>query len=352
MTPATQHPLRCGIVLAGGEGKRVQPFIRRLLGADLPKQYVNFIGTRSMLEHTFNRVEQLVPPERLFVILAGDHLNHIEVRRQIKNRHRHTVILQPINRETGPGLLLPLMHLIKYYPNSTVAIFPSDHFVLQESLFMTYVRQAFEEVEQFPTKIVFLGVKPSAPEQEYGYILPEGPELDSQIPGVKAFVEKPAPRIAAQIMSLGGLWNTMVMVFKPEVLLHLVSLSAPELFFSFQQIFLSLGTGREALTIEKVYRQMPPLNFSKDLIEGLDLYSRNQLSVVPMEDVLWSDWGSEDRIVEVLVNLGYLDRLFKGHTPDDASDHLTSAVKSLIPEAILQANVVPAGESNHLLPSL
>jgi hypothetical protein len=62
---------------------------------------------------------------------------------------------------------------------------------------------------------------------------------------------------------------------------------------------------------------MTPLNFSKDLLEGLDLYSRKQLSVVPMEEVVWSDWGSEDHIVSVLRSLGYLDRLFKGHSLDD-----------------------------------
>jgi len=315
-----QQPLRCGIVLAGGEGKRIRPFIRRVLGADLPKQYVNFIGTRSMLEHTFNRAEQLISPERLFVVVARDHLDYIEVQRQISDRPPHTVILQPINRETGPGLLLPLMHLLKHFPNSTVGIFPSDHFVLQEDHFTACVRQAFEVVEKWPTKVVFLGVRAADPEQEYGYILPEhqDPDLGSPVRGVKAFVEKPEPRIAAQIMSSGGLWNTMVMVFKPEILLHLVNLLAPKLYRSFQQISQSLGTCHELLTVEKVYKEMTPLNFSRDLLERLDLYSRQQLSVVPMEGVLWSDWGSEDRIISVLRSLGYLDRLFKEHPLDDA----------------------------------
>ena len=36
--------LRCGIVLAAGEGKRLQPLIRRLRGDSLPKQYVTLVG--------------------------------------------------------------------------------------------------------------------------------------------------------------------------------------------------------------------------------------------------------------------------------------------------------------------
>jgi hypothetical protein len=51
----------CGIVLAGGEGKRLQPFIKSLGKGTLPKQYVNFVGNRSMLEHTLDRVERLMP---------------------------------------------------------------------------------------------------------------------------------------------------------------------------------------------------------------------------------------------------------------------------------------------------
>ena len=76
MTDVTLHSLRCGIILAGGEGRRVQPLVRRLLGFELPKQYVSFIGTRSMLEHTFDRVDRLVPPDRIFTVIAQDHLKH------------------------------------------------------------------------------------------------------------------------------------------------------------------------------------------------------------------------------------------------------------------------------------
>jgi len=324
---AAQRPLRCGIILAGGEGKRVQPFIRRFLGIDLPKQYVNIIGTRSMLEHTFERAERLIPPERLFVIVARDHFDYPDARRQVSNRPPHTVILQPQNKETGPGLLLPLMHLLKYFPDSIVGVFPSDHFVLQEEHFTACVRRAYEAVEKCPEKVVFLGVKATDPEEEYGYIVPE---YDDQAPGlpilgVKAFVEKPESTMAAQIMSLGGLWNTMIMVFKPETLLHLVRQSSPELYLFFQQIFKSLDTSRELSTVEKAYKQMKSLNLSKDLLEGLDLHSRNQLSVAPMEGVFWSDWGSKDRILSVLGSLGYLDRLFKGFSLQVARDQLRTA---------------------------
>ncbi len=69
------------------------------------------IGTRSMLEHTFSRAEQLIPQERIVTVMARDHLKYLEVQRQISERPPRTIVLQPMNIETGPGLLLPLMHL-------------------------------------------------------------------------------------------------------------------------------------------------------------------------------------------------------------------------------------------------
>src|SRR5215510_13565916 len=72
----------CGIVLAGGEGKRLQPFIRSLGKGTLPKQYVNFIGSRSMLDHTLDRAEKLMPPARVVTVISEAHLRYPEVREQ------------------------------------------------------------------------------------------------------------------------------------------------------------------------------------------------------------------------------------------------------------------------------
>jgi mannose-1-phosphate guanylyltransferase len=324
MTPAHLLPQRCGIILAGGDGKRLRPFIRRMLGVDLPKQYVCFMGTRSMLEHTLDRAAHLIPLERIFTVVARDHLRFHEVQRQLGKIFPHSCVFQPANKETGPGLLLPLMHLLKHCPNSTVAVFPSDHFILQEERFTAYVRLAFEAVEQCPSKFVFLGVEPTDIETEYGYIIPEERDSCGRYPvqAVKAFIEKPEPKIAEKAIALGGLWNTMVMVFRPEILLNLIALSQPGLHRSFQRIFKALGTPCESFVIERNYRSMAPVNFSRDLLEGFDLHSRNQLSVVPMNGVFWSDWGSEDRVLSVLERHRYLDGFLSGISLEGARHKL------------------------------
>ena len=100
-----------GDVLAAGDGTRPRPLIQRLRGKPLPKQYVSFVGTRSLLEHTFSRVESILPPERVFTVVARDHLRYPEARKQLITRPKGRVVVQPANRDTLPGLLLPLLQL-------------------------------------------------------------------------------------------------------------------------------------------------------------------------------------------------------------------------------------------------
>jgi mannose-1-phosphate guanylyltransferase len=314
MTRLSHSQERCGIVLAGGEGKRLQPFIRRLRGKDLPKQYVNFIGTRSMLEHTFHRVETLIPSDRLYTVVARHHLEHPEVCRQLSDRPKGNVVFQPENKETGPGIMLPLMRLYKYYPEAVVVLFPSDHFVLEEDRFMNHVDLACHIVERDPSRLVLLGVEPYAPESEYGYILPadgtDGSARYSLRP-VSRFIEKPDRHAAKELFHKGGLWNTMVMAFKAETLLGLARKVAPVLSRSFHRIWKSVGTPAEAEVVEEVYRKIKPMNFSKDLLEAIsDKYSSN-LQVLPVRGVYWSDWGSEHRIKSILRQMNYPQELIE-----------------------------------------
>jgi mannose-1-phosphate guanylyltransferase len=291
----------CGIVLAAGEGTRLRRYIEQFHGKALPKQYVNFVGRRSMLEHTFDRAEKLIPAERLFTVISRDHLGYPEVRRQLAGRRSGTVVLQPANRDTGPGLLLPLIRLCRLYPRSTVAVFPSDHYVLEEDLFMHYVQEACRTVRNQPERIVLLGVEPAAPEPEYGYILPGSETELLSWPGVRRvarFVEKPAEIVAQELMRAGGLWNTFVMAFKADTLLELAGRHAPALVRAFSPIWEADGEAQEREMLEEIYRGMAPLNFSRDFLEIVALREPSRLFVLPVRGVTWSDWGSERRVLQ------------------------------------------------------
>jgi mannose-1-phosphate guanylyltransferase len=53
---AFERPDVWGLVLAGGDGVRLQELTWRLAGAPIPKQYCRIAGDRSMLETTLDRL--------------------------------------------------------------------------------------------------------------------------------------------------------------------------------------------------------------------------------------------------------------------------------------------------------
>jgi mannose-1-phosphate guanylyltransferase len=325
ISPSNEDEMICGLVLAGGEGKRLQPFIKSLGKGTLPKQYVNFIGSRSMLEHTVQRAEKLVPSERVLTVITESHLRYPEVREQCSSRPKDTVIVQPENKETGPEFIFPLMHLSMRYPNSLVLVLPSDHFIWQEDRLMDYARLACLAVKRDPSRMILLGVKPDRDEPEYGYLLPnkKRPGIGPNMSEISWFIEKPDQKTARRLIRAGGLWNTMIMVFKTKTMLHWLSKLAPTLYHQFQQVYEAIGTASETDVVRNIYQQLKPMNFSKEFLEPMVKNYPSSLVALPIRDVLWSDWGTASRVMDVLRKTGTIANLngFRHITEKWATSH-------------------------------
>jgi mannose-1-phosphate guanylyltransferase len=117
-----------------------------------------------MLQHTFDRAERLIPRRKILTVVTKHHLAP-EVCRQLADRAPGSVIVQPENKDTGPGILLPLTYLHKRCPEATLAVFPSDHFILEEDRFIDHVSLAARAVHHDPSQIVLLLWKPSGQKQ-------------------------------------------------------------------------------------------------------------------------------------------------------------------------------------------
>ncbi|MBI4525413.1 MAG: hypothetical protein HY695_16555 [Deltaproteobacteria bacterium] len=284
----------------------MRDFVYRTRADYLPKQYLNFTGKRSMLEHTFDRAETLIPARRLFVVIAKEHLQFDEVRRQVAARPRECVVIQPENKDTGPGLLLPLLFVYKQYPKAAVAVYPSDHFILEEDRFMQHVDRAFRVVESDGSRIVLLGMEPHEPDSGYGYIVPGEQNDDTRVDAcrkVELFIEKPSAEAAKKIIQRGALWNTLVIVCRCRTLLEAIQRATPELCRSFEPIQNAIRTADEQRVIEQVYHKLPSLDFSKGVLEVLPFALRQALVVLPVSGVTWSDWGTDDRVSNTLRQL-------------------------------------------------
>ncbi|HXV85031.1 MAG TPA: sugar phosphate nucleotidyltransferase [Candidatus Binatia bacterium] len=296
-----------GLVLAGGEGKRLEGYVRQLHGKSLPKQYVNFIGTRSMLQHTWDRAERLIPRQKILTIVTEHHLLSPEVCRQLAYRASGTVIVQPANKDTGLGVLLPLTYLHRRCPGATVAVFPSDHFILEEDRFIDHVRLAARAVYHNPSQIVLLAVEAQRAEPDYGYVVFADESGQIDLYGcceVAHFVEKPGLADARLLVAGGALWNTMIMVFRVETLLHHIQTFFPDVARQFRSFAETIGTAAEKDKIKQIYSNLSPVNFSKDILERIAVHAPRAVTGLPVLQVTWSDWGTSDRLSKTLRQLG------------------------------------------------
>jgi len=100
-TTSTAH--RWGIILSGGNGTRLRDLVYRRRADYLPKQYLNFVGKRSMLEHTLHRAEKLIPAQKLLVVIAKEHLQFDEVRRQVARDRKSASSFSRRTRIPEPG---------------------------------------------------------------------------------------------------------------------------------------------------------------------------------------------------------------------------------------------------------
>ncbi len=289
------------IVLAGGEGERLRPLITRWLGVHRPKQYCTFVGSHSMLRHTLDRAERLTGVERTLVVVASHHQPQLWDR--LAPHHEQAIIAQPRNRDTAAGIFLPLAYIGARDPEATVIILPSDHFVHPQEVFLTAIQRAVAVVQRQQDKLVLLGVHPDTAETEYGWIRPGnsvGRIEGQEVRHVTGFREKPDAQGAQHLLRTGGLWNTMVIAVRWSTIWRLGWRCFPTMMAHFEEFRPHIGTDRELCALNSLYDVLPSANFSTDVLqEALD-----SLVVMELRGVLWSDWGSERRIVETLQRIG------------------------------------------------
>jgi len=103
--------------------------------------------------------------------------------------------------------------------------------------------------KQDQSRIVLLAIEPHEPETEYGYVVPHeevGGFCRFGTRRVSAFIEKPRTELATELVRVGGLWNTMTMVFKADTLLQLVRRTHPVIYLDFCRILEVLDPGGTA----------------------------------------------------------------------------------------------------------
>src|SRR5882724_4578500 len=292
---------RWAVILAGGDGTRLQALTRTISGDDRPKQFCPIIGGRTLLDQTSRRVALSVAPDHTLTVLTRTHERFY--RPLLKNVPKARLLVQPENKGTAPAILFSLLRIAQLSPNAAVAFFPSDHYFADNEQFMSHIESAFDAARTHPETVTLLGIKPESPEVEYGWIEPDVSLFGRQprsISRVRKFWEKPSALVARGLMERGCLWNSFVMVGRVDAFLKMTERALPSLFDFFSAIAPTFGTPAEARAMSELYSWIPSANFSHEVLT----LRPDDLAVMQVSDVGWSDLGEPKRVFSTLQQIG------------------------------------------------
>lgn len=278
------------LIMAGGTGSRLWPRSRR----DRPKQFLDIVSQRTMLQETYERVMPLIPPARVFVITNNGYT--AAVREQLPDLPQANILGEPEGHGTAPAIGLGAITLRQRDPEAIMAVLTADHLIRDPASF----RRALQGAEHVAKQgyLVTLGIQPSHPETGYGYI--HRHEYLGRFEGCEAyqverFAEKPDRATAEKFVQSGEwYWNSGMFVWQVETILRAIERFMPRLYRQLAEIETALGTPAARETLEQVWSQVQDQTIDFGVMERAE-----NVAVIPV-NFGWSDVGSWATLFDLL----------------------------------------------------
>jgi mannose-1-phosphate guanylyltransferase len=279
------------IIMAGGAGTRFWPESR----ARRPKQLLDFVGGRTMIQSTVDRLGTLVPPERVLIVTNRQLIEAIAA--QLPELPRGAILGEPCKRDTAPCIGLAALVVSRHDADATMAVMPSDHVIRSDEQFKTALRFAAELVAARPERIVTFGIRPTYPAESFGYIQ-RGRQLtelqDSSSGGevprafeVSRFREKPKADVARQYVDSGDyFWNAGIFVWKASTILAALRERQPKMMEHLERMAAALDTPQFEAVFACEFEQINGISIDYAVME----HAREVVVVeAPFQ---WDDVGS------------------------------------------------------------
>lgn len=290
-----------GIILAGGSGSRLWPLSRELY----PKQLLNIISDKSLLQSTFERLTRCMKENQILSITNIKHAANVKM--QIQELTDNPVVLsEPVAKNTAPAIALAVKYILQTTGDDPVIIVvPSDHLIKDNEKFADTVRKGEKLAQE--GYIVTFGIQPDYPETGYGYINTLKPlNLGYK---VKEFVEKPDLITAEKYLKAGTYyWNSGIFMFKASVMMKEIEKLAPDIAKITNNV--DFTKSKEIPFVE--FDKMPSISIDYAIMEKSD-----KIALLKLESD-WNDLGSWKSIYDVS-NKDENNNVFVGHVIDEGS---------------------------------
>ena len=280
--------MRHAVIMAGGAGVRLWPLSRR----QRPKQVLRFLGGRSLLRQSYERIAPLFPPQQIHVITNEAHLPLVT--EEIPEIPAANLYGEPAGRDTANAVGLAAAILHERDREAVISTFTADHVITPQDRFNEAVLRAYTVAEENGDALVTLGVRPTRPDIGYGYIL-RGKRLGEGVYVVERFVEKPNYASATKYVASGEYyWNSGMFCWRATTILEQLKKHLPQSHASLTDIARSWNTADRQAKLQSIYPKLMRISIDFAVMERAD-----RVLVVEL-NCEWVDVGSWPALDTVL----------------------------------------------------
>jgi mannose-1-phosphate guanylyltransferase len=279
------------VIMAGGGGTRLWPLSRRAH----PKQTLNFGRPRTLFQMTVDRLEALLPPEKILVVTIAEQAALLQ--EQVPGIPRENYLLEPLPRGTASVVGLAAVALRQLDPEASMIVLAADHFIENVPFFQEVLKAGLAVARQ--DYLVTLGISPTFASTGYGYIQYGEPlgEFEGQVVyrAVK-FKEKPSLDLAEKFLAGGDhVWNSGMFIWRVSRIQSEIERSMPELASKLVEIAKDWNTPQRLETLQAIWPTIRSETIDFGVMEKAD-----NVAVIPAKDLQWDDVGSWESLFDVM----------------------------------------------------
>ncbi len=282
-------PRLYALILSGGSGTRLWPRSRKRK----PKQFLDLVGERTLLQETVARLTEIIPDERIFIVAPPEH--RALIHEQLPELRADHLVIEPYPRGNAAAIGLAMAALHAFDPDAVVAVLPSDHVVEKQGAFRNVLVAATAAAEA--GWLVTLGIAPQRADTGFGYIEAGEPlEIKAPLPvlKVKRFIEKPKPDAAEKMVAAGGhYWNAGMFVWRVDKILESYREHLPKTAQALDALAESMGSPRYEGVLAEVWEETDRTTIDYGIAERA-----KNVAVVPA-DIGWHDVGNWSRLADI-----------------------------------------------------
>ncbi len=271
------------VVLAGGYGERFWPAST----AAKPKQLLSLLGDRTMLEMAVDRLDGLIPVDRVLVLTSADLVE--ATRSATPELPVDNVIGEPMRRDTAAAVALAAAVVKARDPEGVFCIVTADHVMGDLDRFRATLASGLE-LAAADDVLITIGIAPRYPATGYGYIHAvekRAASGDVEFRSVDRFVEKPDRPTAEGYVESGEFWwNSGMFIWSVDAVQRAFAAHRPELATFIDALAPSVDTPAFAQALADGFEPLEKISIDYALMERADNI------VMAVGTFAWDDVGS------------------------------------------------------------